>query len=181
MSYEGIQYGNRVDTLTQRKLYAKVVDNILNSRTFMSKMMNKGEEFNGKTQDYTVKITDSLQGQFIAGAETLNSAASDTTVTMSYAQAAFQQPIVFLLTEAFANEGASGVINLQSFKMDEASAEAKNRLGTVAYGTGASNQPLGLGALVDDGTSSSTIGGLTRTTYTQLNSTVTASGGTISA
>jgi len=39
---------------------------------------------------------------------------------------------------------------------------------------------LGLGALVDDGTTVANIGGLARSTYTTLKGTVTASGGTIS-
>lgn len=180
MAYDGQTFGNRVDTLTQRKLYAKVVDNILNSATLGSKLMSNGEEFAGKTMDYTIKVTNSQAGQFIAGSETLNSAASDTTVTMSYAQTAFTQPIVLPLTEAMANSGSFGVINLQAFKKDEAAAEARNRIGLAIYGTGSSNQPLGLGALVDDGTSVASLGGLTRATYPQINSTVTASGGTIS-
>lgn len=180
MSYDGQQFGNRVDTLTQRKLYAKVVDNILNSATLGSKLMSAGQEFMGKTADYTVKIVDSAQGQFVAGLETLNSAASDTTVTMSFAQAAFQQPVVFAMTDAFANSGSTGVINLQSFKMDEAAGEAKNRIGRAFYGTGTGNQPLGLGAIVDDGTTVASIGGLSRSTYSSLAATVTASSGTIS-
>jgi len=180
MAYDGIQFGNRVDTLTQRKLYAKVVDNILNSATLGSKLMSAGEEFMGKTADYTVKVVDSQQGQFVAGLESLNSAASDTTVTLSFAHTAFMQPIIFAMTEAFANAGSTGVINLQAFKMDEAAGEAKNRIGRAIYGTGSGNQPLGLGALVDDGTSVATIGGLSRATYTSLASTVTASGGTVS-
>ena len=55
-------------------------------------------------------------------------------------------------------------------------------LGTIFYadGTGnASKDPLGLAALVDDGNSVSTIGGLSRSTYATLASTVTASGGTL--
>ena len=47
-------------------------------------------------------------------------------------------------------------------------------------GTGnASKDPLGLAALVDDGTAVATIGGLSRSTYTTLKSTVTASSGTL--
>jgi hypothetical protein len=180
MAYDGIQYNNRVDTTTQRKLYAKVVDNVLNSATLGSKIMSNGQPFEGKTMDYTIKVTNSSAGQFISGVETLNSAASDTTVTLSYAQAAFTQPIVLPLTEAMANAGSSGIINLQAFKKDEASGEARNRLGIAMYGTGAANQPLGLGAIVDDGTAVSTIGGLSRTTYTNLKATVTASSGTVS-
>ena len=40
-------------------------------------------------------------------------------------------------------------------------------------------RPLGLAALVDDGTSVSTIGGISRSTYTTLKGTVTASSGTL--
>ena len=47
-------------------------------------------------------------------------------------------------------------------------------------GTGnTSKDPLGLAAIVDDGTNVSTIGGLSRTTYATLASTVTASSGTL--
>ena len=180
MSYDGIQFGNRVDTLTQRKLYAKVVDNVLNSATLGSRIMSNGQPFEGKTMDYTIKVSNSNAGQFVVGAETLNSAASDTTISLSYAQAAFSQPIVLPLVEAMANAGSYGIINLQAFKKDEASAEARNRIGIAMYGTGSSNQPLGLGAIVDDGTVVPTIGGQSRTTYTNLTATVTASGGTIS-
>ena len=49
-----------------------------------------------------------------------------------------------------------------------------------ADGTGnSSKDPLGLAAVVDDGTSVSTIGGLSRSTYATLASTVTASSGTL--
>jgi len=54
------------------------------------------------------------------------------------------------------------------------------RKGSNILGTGnGSKDPLGLAALVDDGTSVATIGGLSRSTYTTLKSTVTASGGTL--
>ena len=55
-------------------------------------------------------------------------------------------------------------------------------LGVIFYSDGTGNSskdPLGLAALVDDGTSVATIGGLSRSTYTTLKSTVTASGGTL--
>lgn len=56
-------------------------------------------------------------------------------------------------------------------------------IGTLFYsdGTGNSNKDFtGLSAIVDDGSSVATIGGQSRSTYTTLQSTVTASGGVIS-
>lgn len=181
IAYDGIQFNNRVDSTTERKLAAKVTDNILNGRTYAARLLGRGKVFSGKTQDYTVKITDSAAGEFFTGLETLNSAASDTTITLSYAHTAFTQPQVSIMLESFSNSGPEGTIDLDAFKADEAVAEAVQRIGTALYGTGSANQPLGLGAIVDDGTDVGTIGGQSRTTYTTLKATRSAaSGGTLS-
>jgi hypothetical protein len=138
-----------------------------------------GKPFNGKLHDITVKITDSGLGEFFIGLETLNNSASDTTITLSYAHNAFTQPIVLPMLESFANTGEEGTINLDVFKLEEAVGEAVQKLGAAVYGTGSGNQFLGLEAIVDDGTNASTIGGQSRSTYSALNATVTASGGTL--
>lgn len=172
--YDGIQYSNRVDTMTERKLNAKVVDNILNGRTYASRLLGMGKTMMGKTFDYTIKIVDSQAGEFYTGLETLNSAASDTTITLSYAHTAFQQPAVSIMLDSFANAGETGTIDVDVYKMQEAVIEAIQKWGTSVYGTGSASQPLGLGAIVDDGTTVGTIGGQSRTTYTTLKATVTA-------
>ncbi len=175
----GIAVHNRVENTTERKLNAKVVDNVLNSRTYFSRLMGMGKPFMGSTYDYTIKIEDSGLGEFYTGLETLNSSASDTTITLSYAHTAFAQPIVLPMLESFANTGPEATIDLDLFKIEEAAAEAVQKLGAAIYGTGSGDQPLGLEAIVDDGTNVATIGGQSRTTYSQLDSTVTASGGTL--
>lgn len=177
---DGLANTNRVNSTTERKLHAKVVDNILSGTTYYSRVAGKGKPFMGKTMDFTLKITDSGQGQFYSGLETLNSAASDTTATMSYAHTAFSQPAVSIMLESFANSGSEGTINLDAFKVNEAAAEARIKMSNAIYGDGSGNQPNGLAMLVDDGTTSDNIGGLSRTTYSSLNGTVTASGGTLS-
>lgn len=166
---DGIPVSNRVDTTTERKLHAMVVDNILNSTTLESRMMGMAKQFRGKTADYTLKITNSGAGQFVVGLENLAMNASDTTITLSFAHTAFTQPIVIPMLEAFANTGPEGTIDLSMFKVDEAQAESINRVGIAAYGTGSGGQPLGLEAIVDNGTNTSTIGGQSRSTYTVLN------------
>lgn len=177
MAYTGIQHGGRVDATTERKLNAKIVDNILNSRTYASRLLGMGKPMMGKTYDYSIKIVDSGAGEFFTGLETLSSAASDTLITLSYAHTAFQQPQVSIMVESFANAGPTGTIPLDAFKYDESVAEALQEWGAAVYGTGSGNQPLGLGAIVDDGTDVATIGGQTRATYDPLDANVTASGG----
>ncbi len=78
------------------------------------------------------------------------------------------------MLESFANVGSLGIINLDTFKYEKAGAQALQTLGSAIYGSGTASQPLGLLAIVDDGTNVGTIGGLSRTTYSVLDSTLTA-------
>lgn len=176
MAYDGIQFGNRVDNFNERKLHAKVVDNILNAATYYSRMLSQGEPFEGKTMDFTVDVVSDTQGEFFTGLETLNSSATNTTIALSYAQTAFTQPKVGVMLESFANTGNTATINLDVFKYEKAAAQAMNALGSAIYADGSANRPDGLGLIVLD---SGTIGGQSRSTYSQLNATNTASGGTL--
>lgn len=177
---DGINPNARINPTTERKLYAKVVDNVLASRTYAARAMGMGKPFNGKTYDIPIKVVDSGLGEFFAGLETLASSASDTLIELSYAHAAFAQPVVSIMLESFANSGPEGTIDLDVFKLEEAVQESIQALGSVAYdGLSADDEPLGLESHVDDGTTAGTIGGQSRTTYSVLNGTVTASGGTL--
>lgn len=180
MAYDGITNSARVEGLTDRKLYAKVCDNVLSSKTYMSRLMGMGRVFEGKTEDFTVKVVDSGQGEFFTGLETLNTAAVDTKITLSFGQTAFTQPFVSIMTESFANVGEKGVINIDEEAYEEAVGDAAFKLGGALYGLGIGNQPLGLEAVVDDATNVATIGGQSRSTYTQLKATRTDFGGTLS-
>ncbi len=176
MAFDGIQFGNRVDNTTERKLNAKVIDTVLNSRTYASRLLGMGKPFVGKTMDWALKVVDSGSGEFFTGLETLASAAIDTTIPVSYSHTGFTQAAVSIMLESFANAGEAQTIDLDVFKMQEAIAEAVQKWGNSIYGTGSANQPLGLGAIVDDGTNNSTIGGQSRTTYAILKATVNAFG-----
>jgi hypothetical protein len=172
--YDGIQNTNRVTGFTQRQLYTKVVDQILNEPTLYARYVSQGEPFEGSTMDVTYDVLSDTQGQFYTQLETLNSTATNTTVTGSYAHTAFTQPIVSIMLEEFANTGSLGIISLPTFKYEKAASQALQTLGTAIYQTGSAMQPLGLTAIIDDGTNVGTIGGLSRTTYTALDSTLTA-------
>ena len=176
MAYDGIQFGARVADFNERKLHAKVVDNILNAPTFYSRVLSKGEPMEGKTMDYTVDVVADTQGEFFVGLETLNSSAVNTTIPLSYSHTAFTQPKVGIMLESFANTGSTATINLDVFKYEKAAAEALQRLGSAIYADGTANRPDGLGIIVDD---TGTIGGQSRATYSALKATDTASGGTL--
>ena len=174
MAYDGIQNTNRVTGTTTRQLYTKVVDQVLNSAVYASRLISQGEPFEGSTMDVTYDIQADTQGQWFTGLETLNSSAVNTTATGSYAHTAYTQPAVSIMLESFANVGTLGIINLDTFKYEKAAAQALQTLGAAVYGTGNANQPLGLTAIIDDSTNVATIGGLSRSTYPSLEATIVA-------
>jgi len=176
-SPDGIATPSRVDVLGNRELYTKVVDQILNFPSLYSRLVSQGSPFEGKTEDVTYDIAADTQGQFFTSLETLNSSAVSTAITGSYAHTAYTQPIVSIMLESFANVGSLGIINLDTYKYEKAAATAMVTLGAAIYGTGDANKPLGLTAIIDDGTNVGTIGGLSRTTYSALTSTLTAYSG----
>ena len=176
---DGIAISNRIDASTERKLHAKVVDNVLNAPTLGSRIVSKGVAFQGTPQSFSLKVTNASTFEWFVGLETLSSAADDNVIILNYNHAAGTQPKVGIMLESFANAGAAGTIPLDAFKYQEAGAEAIDALATALYGTGSGNAPLGLQAIVDDGTNAGTIGGASRTTYTALNATYTSSAGTM--
>lgn len=175
-SYDGLQYNSDTANFNERKLHAKVVDNILSAPTLYSRVLGMGESFEGKRMDFTIDVISDTQGEFFTGLETLNSSAIQTTIPLSYAQTAFTQPKVGVMLDSFANTGNTATINLDVFKYEKAAAEAMQKLGSAVYADGSGNRPNGLGIIVLD---SGTIGGQSRATYTQLNATNTPSGGTL--
>lgn len=181
MAVDGIQNNQRVEGTTERKLYAKVVDQVLNSRTYYSRLMGKAKAFpSGKSHDVTMKISTSSRFQYVTALENIDLSAADTTVTGVYRHAAGVQPNVSIMLESFANAGSAGTIDVDDFNYEDAGQEAVQELGSVIFSsTGSSNQPLGLEAIVDDGTNVGTIGGVSRSIYSALNGTRTPSGGTL--
>lgn len=174
---DGIAVSGRVDVLGNRMLYTKVVDQVLNFPSLYARLISQGSKFEGKTEDVTYDVTADTQGQFFTLLETLNTSAVSTSVTGSFAHTAYTQPVVSIMLESFANVGSLGIINLDTFKYEKAAAQAMNTLGSAIYGLGTANQPLGLTAIIDDSTNAATIGGLSRSTYPTLDSTLTAYSG----
>lgn len=179
MAADGISVTQRLDGTTERKLHAKVVDNILNAPAYFSRLMAMGKPFEGKTQDFTIDVTESTQFEWFTGLENLNASAEDTTITLSYAHTAGTQPKVSIMLESFANAGQTGTIPLDAFLYEKAAQEATRNVATAAYSTGTGDRPNGLQAIVDDGTNVGTIGGQTRSSYDPLDAIYTTSGGTM--
>lgn len=175
-------FTNRVDTLTLDYLVPRVVDTVLRGNVFATAMLAKTKKFRSSTMDFPIKYQKGVSGTSFAGFDTLPTSASDTRVLMVYNPRFYAMNVALPGTEIAANNTIQKVMDLATVEMRSRAQDLADDIGTLFYGTGTGNGNkdfLGLAALVDDGSTVSTIGGLSRSTYTTLQGTVTASGGQI--
>lgn len=176
-------YTNRVDTVTNNELVPKVVDGVLNANVFTSNVLSNSDVFRSSTKLVPIKYQKGVEGTSFSGFDTFSTTASDTRVNMTFTPKWFETNVALPGDEILLNQTEQQTIDLVSLEMQSRAQDMADSLGTMLYADGTGNGGkdfLGLEALVDDGTNTSTIGGLARATYTTLNSTVTASSGTIS-
>jgi len=174
--------GNRVTTTTQSKLMPKLVDTILNSNVFATRMLSRAQKFNGERMKFPVKFSKNTTGTSFAGFDTFSTSATDNRVNTEFVPKFYQMTVALPLDELSANATEEKVLDLAKLELASTAQDMADDIGTIFYGTGTGNGSkdfLGLEAIVDDGTNVTTYGGLSRTTYITLKSTVTASSGTI--
>lgn len=175
-------FSNRVDTLTLDWLVPAVVDTVLRENVFTLRMLQKVKKFKSSTMDFPIKYQAGVSGSSFLGFDLLPTSASDTRVLMVYNPRFYAENVALPLTDVLANNTVQKVLDLAEIEMKSRAQDMADSIGTILYSDGTANSNkdfLGLGAIVDDGNSVASIGGLSRSTYTTLQSTVTASGGTL--
>lgn len=176
-------FGNRVTALTQNWLLPKVVDNVLNGNVLAFRLMGNAEKGKGTSIDRAIKYQNSGTAVSFSGFDTFTASPLNTKVTLSFDMRGVRIPIGLSGMEVVANNvSETQVTDLVQESVEESQQELMDAVGDMLYSTGVGNGNkdfLGLGAIVDDGTDVSTIGGLSRTTYPVLNATRTASSGTL--
>jgi len=175
--------GTRVTTLTQSKLVPKLVDSILGSNVFASRMLSRAAKFSGERIKFPVKYAKNITGTSFAGFDTFSTAATDNRVNLEFVPKFYQMTVALPLDELSGNATEEKVLDLAKIEMSSTAQDMADDIGNLFYGAGTGNGGkdfLGLEAIVDDGTNAGTYGTLSRTTYPTLKSTVTASSGTLS-
>lgn len=175
---------NRVSSTTNSILLPKVVDTVLNSNVFATRMLSRPARWTGEKIQKSVKISKNDQGGSFDGFDVFSTSAVDTRRKMEFEARFYEMPVVLALTELSKNKAdkTQGMIDLASVEMASSAEDMADDIGTIFYADGTGNGGkdfLGLEAIVDDGTNAATYGGLSRSTFTTLQSTVTASGGTL--
>jgi hypothetical protein len=140
------------------------------------------KKWGGRTIRVPIKVSKNTTGQSFRGFDTFSVAATDNRQFMEFTPAFYQITVALPGDELSVADTEDKVLDLMKLTIQSDTEDMADDLGTIFYADGTGNSskdPLGLAALVDDGSSVSSLGGLSRSTYTTLQSTVTASSGTI--
>jgi hypothetical protein len=173
-----------VNAMTQEAFLPTVFDQVIASTALSLRIMSNGKGWRGRQMVVPVKLTNSAQAQSFSGLDTFIAAELQTKQRMLFDLRGARQPVAISGLAISANDfPEEQVIDM----VEEALAETQTELidffaGLMyLYGTGNGNKDfIGVGAAADDGTNVSTIGGLSKSTYTVLKGTYTSSGGTLS-
>ena len=172
-------FTNRVDTLTLDYLVPQVVDTVLRANVFATSMLAKTKKFRSSTMDFPIKYQKGVAGTSFSGFDVLPTSASDVRVLMVFNPKFYAINVALPGTEIAANNTVQKVMDLATVEMRSRAQDMADDIGTILYADGTGNGSKdfnGLGVVVDDTLS---IGGLSRSTYATLASTVTASSGTL--
>jgi hypothetical protein len=175
-------FDDKVTAITQEELIPKVVDNVLNSNVLTARILGNAKEGKGYDIRKPLKYKSSGTATSFAGLDTFSAAQLNTKVKMIFDMRAVRIPVAIAGMDRVANSTADSKVDLVKETLEEVEQELADYIGGLMYGDGTGNSNkdyIGLGALVDDGTSVTTIGSLSRTTYPVLDATKTASGGTV--
>lgn len=145
-------------------------------------MLSKTKRFGAATMDFPIKYQIGTAIQSFLGFDTLPTSFTDTRVLMKYNPKFVTANVALAGTDILANNTAAKVLDLTKVEMQSRAQDLADGLGTMLWGDGTGNSSkdiLGLAAIVDNGNTVPTIGGLSRSTYTTLQGTVT-NGATLS-
>lgn len=175
-------YGQRIQTTVKQNYLPFVVDTILNSNVLFQRVVRAAKKWSGRTLRVPVKVSKNTTGTSFSGFDTFSIAATDNRQYMEYTPRFYQITCALPGDELSVADTEDKVLDLMKLTIQSDTEDMADDLGTIFYSDGTGNSskdPLGLAAIVDDGNTVASIGGLARATYATLASTVTASGGTL--
>ena len=169
---------------TQDKMLPLVGDRILRENVGLTRILGaaKKGKWEGEQMKKTIKVSKNTTGGFFTGYDLLDTTATDNLQQLAFSPKFRYKTVSLAGTDLSVNAvSSSKVIDIAAAAMEGTAQDLADDMGTDFYsGVGTGDTMNGLGNICDDGTTAATYGGLTRATYTTLNSTETASSGVLS-
>lgn len=172
-----------ITTTTNQFLAPAWVDQILRDNFFFGEVLANTEKWNGSQMLFPIKYQKGVATVAFNGFDQLPTSQQPVTVNMTFYPTFTATNVALAGSDLSINKTAEQKLNLMKTMMKSRAQDGADDIGTFFQGYGSAyggKAPMGLTGIVDDGTTLSTYGGLSRATYSGLNATVTASSGTIS-
>lgn len=172
-----------IQTTTNQYLAPQWTDLVLRDNYFFGKIMQKTKKWNGSQMLQPIKYQKGVASVAFNGFDLLPITQQPTSVNLTFYPTFVATNVALAGSDLSVNATAEQTLSLMKVTMESRAQDAADDVGNFLQGDGTSfagKAPMGLAGIIDNGTTLSTYGGLSRASYTGLNSTVTASGGTIS-
>jgi hypothetical protein len=156
---------------------------VLRDNYFFGKIMQKTKKWNGSQMVFPIKYQKGVASVAFNGFDLLPITQQPVSVNMTFYSTFIATNVALAGSDLSINATPMQTLNLMKVTMESRSQDAADDIGNFLQGDGTSfggKAPNGLANTVDNGTVAANYGGLSRATYSGLNATVTASGGTIS-
>ena len=172
-----------VQTTTNQYLAPFWVDLVLRDNYFFGKIMQKTKKWNGSQMLFPIKYQKGVASVAFNGFDLLPITQQPVSVNTTFYPTFVATNVALAGSDLSVNSTPMQTLSLMKVTMESRAQDAADDIGNFLQGDGTSfggKAPMGLAGAVDNGTTLANYGGLSRASYTGLNSTVTASGGTIS-
>lgn len=172
-----------IQTVTNQHLVPAWFDTVLKDNMFFGEVLGntqRFEKYEGSQMLFPIKYQKGVSSVSFSGFDQLPTTQQAVSVNATFYPTFVACNVAIAKTDLSVNDTKERTLNLMKTTMQSRSQDMADDIGTLFQGNGVGKDPSGLGNIVDDGSVASTYGGLSRATYTGLNATVTASGGTIS-
>src|SRR3990167_811303 len=177
-----MNFSGTVTTVTREAIIPKVSDTVLSGNVALLRVLGNAKSWrSGYRLDVPVKYQKSTAGGIVGVGGTLDTTRKETRIKMQFEPQRIHKPVVVDDIELAVNEGEQRVLELLATEMDSIAQDLTDDLGGYLYtGTGATGSSFdSILNAADDATNFGTYGSLSRTTYTSINGSYTASVGLI--
>lgn len=181
----GIPLGNFVSTTTRQRFFNKAVDNAYTGNVLFERLRGTARPWSGGRQvTQPLIVSNRTQASSFSSFDTLPTAQEDVRQMASADPCEYtSDPITFSGIQLAVNKGPEAFLDAMAVEFTDVARNLAEKIGADLYGDGTANNSKAINGLVyhdDDGTNVVTWQNLSRSTYANLNSLLTAQSGALS-
>lgn len=164
-----------VRTIIKDDVMPTIVNQVSNSTIWLARMFNSlVEDWTGADWVVPMRVAKKNNGGSVTGMQKWDTSATNNVRSLRFQIQTYVEPVVIPgIQKAISKRaGDNQVISVVTEKMDDAREAMRANLSTIGYGVGLGDDWDGLEVAIDAGANALTYGGVTRASYSFMNSTV---------